>query len=298
MPARAIVIDCDPGLDDAVAIALAATSPHLELKAVTTVAGNAGVEITTRNALSTIAALGLDVPVHGGCAQPLVLPLRTSAMLWGGSGDLGLPRRRRPARGHAVTALIELLEVARPGSLTICPIGPLTNIAALLAMRPDLKSRIRELIVMGGSFERGNATPHAELNIWVDPHAASAVMASGIPMVLAPLDSTRPLKVPAAIIAELARGKAPAARLVARLLPLAGRDSHPSSIFDAATIAYLLWPDLCTLETGTVTVELAEGARLGQTSFEPGRGGRHRRLTAIDRQAFFERFLAALGGGD
>lgn len=296
MPPRPIIIDCDPGMDDAIAIALAASSRQLRLAAITTVAGNAKVDMTTRNALGTVAALSLDVPVHAGCAQPILRPLRTSAMLWGGTGDLGLPARGRPAASHAVTHMIEVLERARAATVTICPVGPLTNIAVLIAMRPDLKSKIRELVVMGGGFAGGNATPNAELNIWVDPHAAAAVLASGIPLVLAPLDATRPLQVPEAVIAELGRHDTPGARLAARLLPLAGKSSHPTAIFDAATIGYLLWPELFKSERGTVSIDLADGKRLGETRFEARHDGAHLRLTAIDKTAFFERFVAALTG--
>lgn len=297
MPARSLIIDCDPGLDDAVAIALAASSSTLNLRAITTVAGNAGVDLTTRNATATVAALGLDVPVFSGCAQPLVLPLRTSVMLWGGTGDLGLPRRGQAGKGHAVAHLIDVLERARGSTMTICPIGPLTNIAVLFAMRPDLKPRIRELVVMGGGFGRGNATPHAELNIWVDPHAAQAVFASGVPVVLAPLDITEPLQVTKAVIAELATKDSTAARLVARLMPLAGKASHPAAIYDAAAVAYLLWPEIFKAERGTISVELADGARQGETRFTSGRLGVHWRLTGIDKSAFFARFVAALTNG-
>jgi purine nucleosidase len=295
MPPRPIIIDCDPGLDDAVAIALAAASPSLRIAAVTTVAGNAGIEVVTRNALGIAAALGGGIPVHRGSGRPFVLPPRTSADLWGGSGDLGLDKHEGLEAAHGVDRLIEFLDAARDPA-TLVAIGPLTNIAAAIVMRPDLAQRIGELAVMGGGLDHGNATPHAELNIWVDPHAAHTVFSSGVPAVLAPLDITEPLRIPSALTARLARSAAPAARLVTRLLPLSGEGGHATSIYDAATIAWLLWPDLFEARTGTITVEIARGPRQGRTRFKEARGGPHRVLTTIDQSAFFARFAAAIEG--
>jgi purine nucleosidase len=295
MPPRPIIIDCDPGLDDAVAIALAAASPSLRIEAVTTVAGNAGIEMVTRNALGIAAALGGGIPVHRGSGRPLVKPLRTSADLWGGTGDLGLAKRVKPEGAHGVVRIIDFLEAARKPSRVVA-IGPLTNIAAVIVMRPDLAGKIGELAVMGGGLDHGNATPHAELNIWVDPHAAHTVFASGIRIVLAPLDITEPLKVPPALTARLAGSAAPAAKLVARLLPLGGAESHAASIHDAATIAFLLWPDLFEARPGTVTVEIADGRRQGETRFREAKSGPHRVLTAIDQDAFLGRLAELLCG--
>lgn len=294
---RTIIIDCDPGLDDAVAIALADAAPALDLAAITTVAGNAEIGRVTANGLAIAKALKLKARVHAGCVRPLVMPTpRTSAELWGGDGDLGLEVGGKAAREHAVVRLIRHLEDG-PGKATLVAIGPLTNIGVLLTMRPDLAARIGELVVMGGGFSGGNASKHAELNIWVDPHAAHAVFASGVPIVLAPLDVTQPLVVPPDVVAALARSKAKPARLVARLMPLVGIESHPSSIYDAATIAWLLWPEIFKTRRGTVTVDLDGGARLGETRFASGARGPHRVLTAVDQQRFFERFTATLAQG-
>lgn len=298
MPKRTIIIDCDPGLDDAVAIALARAAPGLDLAAITTVAGNAGIEMVTKNALGIVTALGGGIPVHRGCAQSLVLPPpRTSAALWGGDGDLHLASRGKPQVEHAVSRLIRHIDASGKSGASIVAIGPLTNLAVVLTMRPDLKSRIAELVVMGGGIDHANATPKAELNIWVDPHAAHSVFASGVPVVLAPLDITEPLKVPPEVVAELAKSKAKAAKLVARLMPLAGQESHPTSIYDAATIAWLLWPDLFKAKPGFITVDLDPGANLGQTTFKPSKSGPHRVLTAVDDTGFFEHFTEQLMTG-
>jgi inosine-uridine nucleoside N-ribohydrolase len=297
MAKRAIVIDCDPGLDDAVAIALARSSPALRLAAVTTVAGNAEIGMVTHNALGIARALG-GIPVHQGCAQPLVLPPpRTSVSLWGGDGNLKLAARGSAGREHAVPRLIQHIEASDRTGATLVAIGPLTNLAVVLAMRPDLKRRIAGLVVMGGGIDHGNATPRAELNIWVDPHAAHAVFASGVPIVLAPLDITEPLKVKPDTVAMLASAETKAARLVARLMPLAGTPGHPASIYDAATIAWLLWPELFKTRRGTITVDLEPGDRLGETRFVPGPKGPHRLLTAVDERRFFERFTTQLMSG-
>jgi purine nucleosidase len=297
MPKRTIIIDCDPGLDDAVAIALAWSAPELEIAAVTTVAGNAEIAMVTHNALGIVAALGGGIPVHRGCARSLVLPPpRTSAALWGGDGDLGLAVKGKPLSEHAVVRLIRQIEESTSAGATIVAIGPLTNLAVVLTMRPDLKNRISEVVIMGGGMDHGNATPRAELNIWVDPHAAHTVFASGVPVVLAPLDITEPLKVPAGIAAALARSKVRAARLVGRLMPLAGTQSHPASIYDAAAVAWLLWPELFGSKRGTLTVDLDPGDGLGQTHFAARAKGSHRLLTAVDERRFFERFTAQLSG--
>lgn len=298
MKTRTIIIDCDPGLDDAVAISLAQSAPGIELAAITTVAGNAGIEMVTKNALGIVAALGGSIPAHRGCAQSLVLPPpRTSAALWGGDGDLKLKAKSKPEAEHAVTRLIRHIETSGRLGASIVAIGPLTNLAVVLTMRPDLKSRIGVLVVMGGGIDHGNATSKAELNIWVDPHAAHTVFASGLPIVLAPLDITEPLKVPPDVVAELSKSKAKPARLVARLMPLVGLESHPASIYDAAAIAWLLWPDLFKARQGTIAVDLDPGASLGQTTFKPGASGPHRLLTAVDERSFFAHFAAQLMSG-
>lgn len=296
MPPETIIIDCDPGLDDAVAIALAASAPQLAIDAITTVAGNAPIDRVSRNACGIVRTLGLAATVHGGCARPLQLDLRTSTMLWGGDGDLGLPAGAPADHQHGVNRLIDHLEGWPARSRRIVAIGPLTNIAVMLVMRPELADAVAELVVMGGGLEGGNATPHAELNIWVDPHAAALVFASGMPVTVAPLEVTEPLKVPQDVMRALAGAPTPAAQLVAGLLRLSGIDSHASSIYDAAAIAWLLWPELFSAERGTLSVETRDVPAIGRTHFTAGSGA-HRVLTGLDAPAFFARFLAQLSGG-
>jgi purine nucleosidase len=293
---RSVIIDCDPGLDDAVAIALACIAPTIDIDAITTVAGNASIETTTRNALDTIAALGIDVPVYRGAARPLAAEPHFGTSLWGGDGSLGLPVAHTAQTGDAIGFLGAMLDRAAPRSITLCPIGPLTNLALTLRERPARAAAIAEMIIMGGAFHGGNVTATAEFNIWFDPLAAAEVFAADIPAVVVPYDLTQHVVVNEARIAQLARAKTAAARMCATLLPLAGSDSHPSSIHDACTIGWLLWPDLFTSETGFVSVDCAAGDDFGRTRLRSETGGRHRVLTGVRREPFLDAMVATLSG--
>lgn len=286
-----IIIDCDPGLDDAVAIALAAASPRLAVEAITTVAGNAPIEVVTRNALAVREALGLDAPVYRGSARPLIAKPHYSTMLWGGDGDLGLPPPTRSAGDDAVGFLGDVLAT---GSKIVCPVGPLSNIARLIGNHPAAAGKIERLVVMGGALGRGNASPHAELNIWFDPHAAAKVFDSGVPLTLVPLDVTRTVVVKPDRIKRLSEASTPVAKLCARLLPLSGRNSHPSSIHDACAVGWLLWPELFRTEDGRLSVVL-DGEEAGRTLFAPGKGP-HRVATSLDVKTFLDRLVETLCG--
>lgn len=290
-----IVIDCDAGMDDAVAIALAAAARSLTIDAITSVAGNCPIATTTENSLATVEALGLDIPVYRGAAGPSDAAQRYGTTLWGGDGGLGLPAARKKAVGDAVEYLTRRLESASPGSVTLCPIGPLTNLALLFDRRPDLVDRVARLIVMGGAFHGGNVTEHAEFNIWFDPPAAKRVFETQCPAVIVPYDLTRHIIVGAAAIARLAQATTPAALLSAKLLPLAGSENHPSSIHDAATIGWLLWPDLFDSAIGVVSVIADDGDEFGRTLLQPDPDGRHRVLTEVDRDIFIDRMVETLG---
>jgi purine nucleosidase len=291
-----VIIDCDAGMDDAIAIALAASAPALLIDSITTVAGNAPIAVTTANALATIAALGLDLPVFRGSAGPDGAAGRFGIALWGGDGSLGLAPAGQRTAGDALGHLERRLEVAAPGSVTLCPIGPLTNIAALLDRRPELSDRIARLVVMGGAFKGGNVTEHAEFNIWFDPPAAARTFASDCPATIVPYDLTQHIVVDTARIAQLAGAATPAARLAARLLPLAGTNSHATSIHDAVTIGWLLWPELFDSEHGIVSAIDRRGEEFGRTLFDPDPAGRHQVLTGVDREAFLDRMVAMLAG--
>jgi inosine-uridine nucleoside N-ribohydrolase len=189
--ATPILLDCDPGHDDAIALLLALASPELELLGVTTVAGNQTLEKTTANAIRVLDFVGRDdVPVAAGAAAPLVREQFVAAYVHGETGldgpDLP-PPRREPLQQHAVDFLAEQIR-ARNGAVTLAPTGPLTNVALLLALHPE--ARPERIVLMGGAIAEGNVTPAAEFNIWADPEAAARVFASGIDLTMIGLDVT------------------------------------------------------------------------------------------------------------
>ena len=281
------LLDCDPGLDDAVALALAMASPELELTGVSTVAANAPIEVVTTNAERVMDRLGCQCPLFQGAARPLKIKARHSTDLWGGDGRLALGAPARPVRRIDAAAFRKLTSAAD----MVCAIGSLTNIAGLI----EAGHAPARMVIMGGALERGNATPHAELNIWADPQAADIVFASGVPITLVPLDITRGLIVPEAMTLALAAASTPSARLVAELLPQAGRNAQPRAIHDAAVIAFLLWPALFRTEPGRIAV-ISEGAEEGRTIFSPAPDGPHRVLTEVVRDDLFRHMQKRLCG--
>ena len=192
-----IILDTDPGVDDAVALMLAAASPEVDLLAITTVFGNVALETTTANALRLRALAGLGhVPVAAGAARPLVYPQAVRAAQWHATDGLGgrageLPEPEGPVHARGAVALMADLLRAAPAPVTLVPIGPLTNIALLLAAHPDVKPRIARIVAMGGALSGGNTTESAEFNIHCDPEAARRVLVEeDVPITLVPLDLT------------------------------------------------------------------------------------------------------------
>ncbi len=187
-----IILDTDPGIDDAAAIAAALFAPELDLQLMTTVAGNVSVEKTTRNGLQLLHFWDADVPLAQGAATPLLRPLRDAAYVHGESGMEGydfVDHQRQPLAKPAFIAIRDVLMNA-PEPMTLVAIGPLTNIALLLMHYPECRFNIHQLVIMGGSAGRGNFTPNAEFNIAVDPEAAAHVFRSGIEIVMCGLDVT------------------------------------------------------------------------------------------------------------
>jgi purine nucleosidase len=289
-----LAIDCDPGLDDAVAIALAAASPDLAIDLLTTVEGNAALEMVTANATTIIAALGHRAPVHRGHRAARRDPSRFSTAIWGGDGALALASGAPPATDDAVSALVRWLDRPTPAERVLIAIGPLTNLARLLDARPGFAGAIADLVIMGGAIGRGNATPEAELNIWVDPDAAAAVLASAVPATIVPLDITRQVIAGPGFAAALGRGRSRPAKLVASLMPMAGIDSHPAAIHDACVVGFILWPELFRLEQGTLAVVTERGPRQGRTLWTRDAEGPHRLAVALDIDAFLGRMANQL----
>jgi pyrimidine-specific ribonucleoside hydrolase len=255
-----IVIDCDPGHDDAIAILLALASPEVELRGITTVAGNQTLEKTTRNALKMLELVGrTDIPVAAGAAAPLERPLFTAAYVHGDSGLDGpsLPEpKTRPVDAHAVEVLAELLE---PG-VVLVPTGPLTNVALLLERHPDVRRRLERIVWLGGAVAEGNATPAAEFNAFVDPEAAAAVFAGGIPLTMIGLDVTHKALFTNEHAARL-RGSGRVGEVVAELADFFHRfherryGMNGSPIHDAVAVAHVLDSTLVTTLQTNVAIE-------------------------------------------
>lgn len=273
---RKIIIDTDPGQDDAVAILLALASPELDVVGITTVAGNVPLALTAKNARIVCELAGrADIPVYAGCEAPLVRPLVTAEYVHGKSGldGIALPDPEMPlADGHAVDFLIETLRTEPAGSVTLCPIGPLTNIATALRQAPDIAPRIAEIVLMGGAyFEVGNVTPAAEFNIYVDPEAADIVFKSGIPLVVMPLDVTHKVLTTRARVEAFRGLGTPVGHAVAswtdffERYDMAKYGSEGAPLHDPCTIAYLLRPDLFSGRHINVEIETEGRFTTGMT---------------------------------
>ena len=274
--ARKIIIDTDPGQDDAVAILAALASSDLEVIGITAVAGNVPLRLTEVNARKVCELAGRpEVGVYAGCDRPLKRPLVTAEEVHGRTGLDGpeLPEPNMPLQpDHAVEFIVRSLRDHPAGTVTLCPLGPLTNIAAALIRDPGIASRIREIVLMGGAnFERGNVTPAAEFNIYVDPHAADAVFKSGIPITVMPLDVThKAMTSPARIEAFRAAGNR-AGRAVAELTSFFerfdinkyGMDGAP--LHDPCVIAHLLEPGLFSGRFINVAIETESELTMGMT---------------------------------
>src|SRR2546426_3934902 len=216
-----IIIDCDPGHDDAIAILLAARHPAIDLLAITTVAGNQSIEKTTRNALKVCSLGGIrDVPIAMGMGRPLVRPAKYAADIHGESGLDG-PHIPEPtvelARQHAVDLLIDLL-MGSDGDITLVPTGPLTNVAAAIRQQPAIIPKIKAISLMGGAMGLGNVTPAAEFNIHTDPEAAAIVFGCGRPITMVPLEVTHQALATSDIITRLRAAQLPVATFAADLL--------------------------------------------------------------------------------
>jgi len=310
MTPRQIIIDSDPGQDDAVAILLALASPEeLEVLAITAVAGNVPLSLTTTNSLKLVELAGkAEVPVYAGCEAPLRGKLVTAEYVHGATGMDGaeLPEPvTAPASGHAADAIVEMVMSAPEGTITLCPLGPLTNVATAMQREPRLATRLREIVLMGGGFfEGGNTTPTAEFNIYVDPEAADIVLRSGCPIVVMPLDVThRALLEPRHMERFAAIGNRTGAvvhgmldfyeRYDVEKYGLIGGPLH-----DPTVIAYLIRPELFHGRLVSVRVELASPLTRGMTvvdwwgmTFEPRNATWMR---SIDADGFFDLLVERL----
>ncbi|MFD7082099.1 nucleoside hydrolase [Streptomyces sp. NPDC002181] len=307
-----IIIDCDPGHDDALAIMLAAGDPAVDLLAITTVAGNQTLAKTTLNARRVCTVAGITgVPIAAGCARPLVQALGVAADVHGASGLDG-PRFPEPTvdvvAEHAVDLMYRIL-TRHPEPVTLVPTAPLTNIALLLTRHPDAALRIREIVLMGGSTERGNRTPAAEFNIQADPEAADIVFRSGVPLTMCGLNVTHQALATPAIVARFERLGTELGQVCAELLTffastyrtLWGFQDPP--LHDPVAVARVLDPDIVRCVDANVVVELqgryTRGATVVDLHRYTGRPVNAQVALTLESGPFWDRMVGAveaLGG--
>jgi inosine-uridine nucleoside N-ribohydrolase len=296
-----ILLDCDPGHDDAIAVLLALASPEIELRGITTVAGNQTLEKTTANALRVLELMGReDVEVAAGADRPLVREPFVAAYVHGETGLDGTdlpPARAAPAARHAVDFLAE-----RVGGITLAATGPLTNVALLLARHPEV--RPERIVLMGGAIAEGNVTPAAEFNVWADPEAAKRVFASGLDVTMVGLDVTHKALVRTEHKERL-RTAGRVGRTAAELLDFYDRFHREvygfdgSPVHDAVALAYAFRPDLLEIRELNVEIdcesELSRGRTVVDVWRRTGREPNAHVAVDIDAPAFVELLLERIG---
>lgn len=272
---RRVVLDCDPGHDDAMAILLAAASPAIDLEAITTVAGNQTLEKVTLNARRVCTVAGIEtVPIAAGCESPMRRNRIVAGAIHGDSGldgvDWDAPTVSLDQR-HAVELLVELAmrQEARP--LTIVAVGPLTNVATALQREPRIAGRIDRISIMGGAIGLGNWTPSAEFNVYADPEAAEVVFASGVPITLVPLEVTHQALATEAILARIASLDSDVARMSDALLRYFSETyervfgfSAPA-VHDPCAVAAIIDPTIFDARLMNVAIDVASELSLGRT---------------------------------
>jgi len=307
---KKIIIDTDPGQDDAVAIMLAFASPELDILGITAVAGNVPLALTEKNARKICELAGHpEAKVFAGASRPMVRQLVTAEYVHGKTGlngpDLPEPTMKLQEQ-HAVDFIIETLLSENAGAVTLCPLGPLTNIALALVREPRIALSIKEIVLMGGGFfEGGNVTPAAEFNIYVDPHAADVVLKSGVPITMIPLDCTHRALTTAKRVAAFRKLGTRPGIATAELLEFFerfdedkyGTDGGP--LHDPCVIAYLLKPELFSGRHINVTVETASELTMGMTVADwwsvTGREKNVTYIRDVDHEGFFKLLVEGIG---
>jgi len=301
-----IIIDCDPGHDDAIALLLALASPEVELLGVTTVAGNQTLAKTTANALRVLELVGRsDVPVAAGSDRPLVRELHVALYVHGETGMDGPslpPPQGSPVAQHAVDFIAELV-LASPRPVTLVPTGPLTNVALLLARYPEAAARLGRIVLMGGAIAEGNVTPAAEFNVWADPEAARRVFESGLDVTMIGLDVTHKALVTPEHGARL-RASGPVGTFVAGLLDFFyefHRETYGfpgSPIHDAVAVGHVVRPGLVETLERHVDVECGSELCRGRTVVDlwrrTGKPANAKVGVGIDAEGFVELLLGRL----
>lgn len=291
-----VIIDCDPGIDDAVTLLLALASPELSLLGVTTVNGNKPLDMATANALRVLELAGAsDISVHPGCTAPLLMPAAEESDYHGrdGLGDAGLAApSTTPSPVHAVDFIIDTVMGAPPQSITLCAIGPLSNVALALAREPRLAERLKQLLVMGGeAFPADGA--RAEFNFRTDPAAAHMVLSSPARVTLFGLDVTRQAPIAAPLAVRLARASGRVAQVAAAMLEIT--TTRDGLVHDAMTVAHLISPGLFSGRAGRVAVEWRDPVREGRCAFTDAARGHHV-VTGVDGDRLLDLLARRIAG--
>lgn len=308
-----IILDTDPGIDDAMAIAYAIAHPDINLLGLTTVFGNVSVDEAAENALRLLNEFNFDCPVTRGQEKPLEIePNTPSYHVHGdnGLGNIDLKKSNKKLDPRSATQFMIDLTKKMPGEISICAVGPLTNLAHVLKTDPDITKRVKQVVIMGGALQkRGNVTPVAEANIWNDPHAAEAVFAADWPVVIAPLDVTQKVICTPSYLASLERQSPKMGGLIANLARyymqfyqnatgINGCIPH-----DVMALAYLTIPGIYMQKSVSIAVS-TEGPSIGQTVFQPtgiscaepmwDTRPNHMALLDIDEKALLSNFMMTL----
>jgi purine nucleosidase/pyrimidine-specific ribonucleoside hydrolase len=301
------VLDCDPGHDDAVAILLAAASPALDLRAITTVAGNGTLDKVTLNARKVCTLAGIrDVPIAAGADRPLRRALETAAHVHGESALDGpaLPDPDVALDPRPADDVIAAVAAEADEPLTLCAVGPLTNVAIALDRHPGLGARLREIVVMGGSTGRGNHTPYAEFNIYVDPEAAERVFASGVPVSMVGLNLTHQAIATPAVVERLLALDTELARVVAGWMTYFGSTYEDvfglpgPPVHDPCAVALAIDPDLVRCVETFVAIETegrwTRGATVVDLHGRLGRASNARVAMELDAERFWDLVIGAV----
>lgn len=269
-----VIIDCDTGIDDAMALMFAVRHPALDVRAISCVAGNASVDRVVTNTLQILDLLGApEIPVAAGALRPIIEEARDASWVHGASGlgDLTLPVSKRTVEPVHAVELMRRTIMESDEKITLIALAPLTNLALLFRMYPEVTERVERIVCMGGSASGGNATAVAEFNVWHDPEAAHAVFGAGVPVTLYGLDVFNQVKVSNEKVAELRASQDPVALGLGALLgfevtdPLDGTKITHTLIGDAGAVVALVAPEHFRSEHRRLQVELAPGLSRGQT---------------------------------
>ena len=273
MEKRKIILDCDPGHDDAIAIMMAAKHPAIDLLGITVVAGNQILEKNLINTLNLCQKLGIDAPVYSGMKRPIMREQIIAANIHGDTGLDGPvfgPLHLKAQPEHAVKFIIDTL-MESDGDITLVPVGPLSNIAVAMRMEPAIVPKIREIVLMGGAYGTGNTTPSAEFNIYADPEAARVVFTSGVPIVMMGLDLTNQTACTQDVIHRMESVDNEAGKLFADIMNFTFKTQSEAyglaggPVHDATCIGYLIDPGCITTKDMYVVVDVNEGPCYGRT---------------------------------